>query len=57
MTRMSNDDYVEARELLDDLNRRIDEAPASAKPVFRGIVWLHGAVHAHERGAKNATAS
>jgi hypothetical protein len=45
-------DYVEARRLLDDLNRRIDAAPSAAKPVFQGIAWLHNLVCKHE--AENA---
>lgn len=46
--RMSDDDYREARKLLTDLEQRIDAAPASVKPVFMGIAWLHGLVRSHE---------
>jgi len=42
-------DYREDRKLLDDLNRRIDEAPSHAKPVFQGIATLHARVHQYER--------
>jgi len=42
-------DYREERKLLDELNRRIDEAPSNAKPVFQGIASLHARVHRYER--------
>lgn len=47
----THEDYLEAKALLDDLNRRIDEAPPTAKPVFRGICTLHAAVGKYERAA------
>lgn len=46
---MTYEEYLEDRALLNELNRRIDVAPDSAKPVFRGIVALHGRVHRYER--------
>lgn len=45
----TEEDYLEDRKLLDDLNRRIDEAPSTAKPVFQGVVGLHDRVHRYER--------
>jgi hypothetical protein len=42
-------DYQEDRKLLDELNRRIDDAPSTAKPVFQGICGLHARVHRYER--------
>lgn len=46
---MSHEQYLEDRKLLDDLNRRIDQAPSTAKPVFRGICGLHKRVTQYER--------
>lgn len=46
---MTHEEYLADRKLLDDLNRRIDEAPDTAKPVFRGIVELHTRVTKYER--------
>jgi hypothetical protein len=43
----SEQEYRSKRALLDDLNRRIDQAP-SAKPVFRGIAKLHAEVTKYE---------
>lgn len=40
-----------ARKVLDGLNRRIDEAPADAAPVFDGIVELSSALSKRENGA------
>lgn len=45
----TEEDYRCDRDLLDELNRRIDEAPANAKPVFQGIVTLHDRVHRYEK--------
>lgn len=46
--RLSADEFTEARALLDDLTRRIEIAPDVAKPIFRGIAWLHSVVAEHE---------
>ena len=46
---MTRKEYLEDRAKLDDLNRQIDEAPSTAKPVFKGIVELHTAVTKYER--------
>lgn len=46
---MTYEKYLESRAMLDDLNYRIDRAPITAKPVFRGIVALHDRVHRYER--------
>lgn len=46
---MTYQEYLNAKAELDDLNRRIDEAPATAKPVFQGIIELHAAVMKYER--------
>lgn len=46
---MTHEEYLEDRKLLDDLNRRIDEAPSTAKPVFLGICALHKRVMQYER--------
>lgn len=46
---MTHQEYLEDRALLNELNRRIDVSPDSAKPVFSGIVALHGRVHRYER--------
>lgn len=46
---MTEEQYLEARRKLDELNKAIDDAPYSAKPVFAGIVQLHDKVHRYER--------
>jgi hypothetical protein len=46
---MTREEYLEDRKLLDDLNRRIDEAPSTAKPVFMGICGLHRRVFRYEK--------
>lgn len=46
---MTPEQYASDKKLLDDLNRRIDEAPSTAKPVFPGIVELHDRVMKYER--------
>lgn len=46
--KLTADEYTEARALLDDLTRRIEIAPDEAKPIFRGIAWLHNVVAEHE---------
>jgi len=46
---MTYEQYLEDRRLLDELNKRIDEAPADRKPVFEGIVALHDRVMQYER--------
>lgn len=46
---MNTAEYREARAELDRLNKAIDDAPAIAKPVFKGIVDLHAAVTRYER--------
>lgn len=45
---MTREEYLEDRRLLDNLNRRIDEAPSTAKPVFLGICELHKRVTQYE---------
>jgi len=47
--KLTDEDYQEAKALLDGLNARIAAAPLTAKPVFRGIVWLHEMVASYER--------
>jgi len=40
------DDLVQSgRQIVDDLDARIDNAPDSAKPVFRGLAEMHAAIH------------
>jgi hypothetical protein len=46
---MNYEEYVEARRQLDELNKAIDDAPMSAKPVFQGIAELHSKVTEYER--------
>jgi hypothetical protein len=46
---VSEQEYRDARRELRRLNRMIDEAPMTAKPVFRGICELHAAVADYER--------
>lgn len=45
---MTEVEYLEARRRLNELNKAIDDAPSTAKPVFKGIVELHTAVHRYE---------
>lgn len=49
---MTEAEYKEARALLDRLNKEIDDAPASRKPVFTGIAELHIMVMKYERKHK-----
>jgi hypothetical protein len=46
---MTEQEYRDARRELRRLNRMIDDAPMTAKPVFRGICELHAAVADYER--------
>jgi hypothetical protein len=46
---MTEQEYRNARRELRRLNRMIDKAPMTAKPVFRGICELHAAVADYER--------
>lgn len=46
---MTTAEYREARAELDRLNKAINDAPATAKPVFKGIVELHADVTRYER--------
>lgn len=46
---MTHEEYLEAKRKLDELNKTIDDAPTSAKPVFKGIVELHAQVTKYER--------
>lgn len=46
---MTHEEYLTDRAMLDALNRAIDEAPMTAKPVFRGITQLHKRVFRYER--------
>lgn len=46
---MTHDEYLLARQKLDELNKAIDDAPSTAKPVFEGIARLHDDVHRYER--------
>jgi hypothetical protein len=50
----SHEEYLDARKRLNELNKAIDDAPMTAKPVFTGIVELHDAVHRYEREHKCA---
>lgn len=45
----TQEEYIEARIQLDAANKKIDAAPATAKPVFQGIAELHAAVGSYER--------
>jgi hypothetical protein len=46
---MTEQEYLNAKRELRRLNRLIDEAPMTAKPVFSGICELHAAVADYER--------
>lgn len=47
--KMTEQEYLEARRSLDAFNKAIDDAPITAKPVFKGIAELHAAVTKYER--------
>jgi hypothetical protein len=42
-------EYRVAKATLDAMNKEIDNAPMSAKPVFKGIAELHDLVQIYER--------
>jgi len=46
---MTHEEYLADRRQLDALNKKIDDAPMSAKPVFKGIVELAKRVQQYER--------
>lgn len=49
---MTREQYLADKAELDRLNKVIDDAPMSAKPVFVGIVQLHNRVKRYERENK-----